>query len=439
MRPMKPINWGRAFLAVSLILGSVQAAACSGPPVVNTPAAHGRSGVRLQEVDGGPGYYAKFSPSLPADPSFFPIGVWLAAVNQESQITSDRAAGLNVYVALTTNSDFGLVQSSNMYLISDEPSQPAGSRTVGWFVSDEVDMQEGPGSAAGTDSGCNKARTNCGYTVQRELLAALPKDQRLRYANYGKGVMFWESNSQAAQFVDDYQNVVSDDIYWFTDQSLCLSAADAGWYSGKLVHDVVPAQLCHLAANYALTVERVRQLAKYQEPVWAYVELGHPSTYNDWPSITPPQVAAAVWQSLIAGARGIIYFNHSFGGPCITDNVLRDPCYANIRATVTKVDGEIRALAPVLNAPYAYGIVRASSGVDISTKWYGGHFYVLAGSTQPAAQVATFTMPCVGSATVTVLNENRTIQMKNGIFKDRFANGDAVHIYRIDGGSNCGV
>lgn len=433
---MKPINWARAFLAGGLILGLTQFAACSGPPAVST-AAQGGSGVKLQEVDGGPDYYAKFSPSLPADSSFFPIGVWLATVNQESEITSDQAAGLNIYVALTTNSDFGLVGSSDMYLISNEP--PAeGNRTVGWFVSDEVDMWGGPGSAAGTDNGCASA-ASCGYTVQRELLAALPDDHRFRYANYGKGVTFWESNSQAAQFVDDYQNVVSDDVYWFTDESVCLSAADAGWYHGRLVNDTVPPQLCHLAANYGLTVDRIRQLAKYKEPVWAYVELGHPSTENNWPSITPQQVTAAVWQSLIAGARGIIYFNNSFGGPCVTDNVLRDPCYATIRAAVTKVDSEIRSLAPVLNAPFADGVVKASPGVNVSTRWYGGHFYLLAGSNEPRAQIATFSMPCVGSATVTVLNEHRTIQASHGMFKDRFANSNAVHIYRIDGGSSCGA
>ena len=47
------------------------------------------------------------------------------------------------------------------------------------------------------------------------------------------------------------------------------------------------------------------------KPVWAVVELGHPFSESDWPTITPAQVRAAVWQSLIAGARGIVYFNHS--------------------------------------------------------------------------------------------------------------------------------
>ena len=63
----------------------------------------------------------------------------------------------------------------------------------------------------------------------------------------------------------------------------------------------------------------------------AFVELGHPFTEEDWPSITPAQARAAVWSSIIHGAQGIIYFNHSFGGPCQTQHILRDPCYAGMR------------------------------------------------------------------------------------------------------------
>ena len=70
-------------------------------------------------------------------------------------------------------------------------------------------------------------------------------------------------------------------------------------------------------------------------PVWAFIELGHPFTEPDWPTIQPAEVQAAVWQSLIAGARGLIYFNHTFGGPNQSQHILRDPAYAAIRSAVT--------------------------------------------------------------------------------------------------------
>jgi hypothetical protein len=134
-----------------------------------------------------------------------------------------------------------------------------------------------------------------------------------------------------------------------------------------------------------------------------------------------------------------VYFNHSFGGPCQTQHALRESCYANIRAAVKKTNGQVKALAPVLNASTVDGVVKGSAGVDVSTRWYDGHFYVLAGSKQGGAQTATFSMPCVGNATVSVLNENRSVPVASGAFTDKFADSNSVHIYRVDGGSSCGA
>jgi hypothetical protein len=203
----------------------------------------------------------------------------------------------------------------------------------------------------------------------------------------------------------------------------------------------LPAHLCHRPANYGLTVDKVRALVQpaASRPVWAFVEVGHPFSEDDWPSAKPAEVSAAVWSSIIHGARGIIYFNHSFGGPCPTQHALREPCYRDMRAEVQRTNTRIRALAPVLNAPFADGVARANQGVDLTTKWSGGHFYVLANSTDVASQDVTFTLSCVGDSTVTVLFENRTIPAPGGVFVDTFADGSAVHLYRVDGGSSCGA
>ena len=103
-------------------------------------------------------------------------------------------------------------------------------------------------------------------------------------------------------------------------------------------------------------------------------ELGHPAGESDWPTITPPQVRAAVWQSLIAGARGIVYFNHSFGGPDQTQHILRDGTdpnspYAPIRSVVTSMNHEIAALARVLNSPSVTSGWSHSGGTTAMVKW----------------------------------------------------------------------
>ena len=103
-------------------------------------------------------------------------------------------------------------------------------------------------------------------------------------------------------------------------------------------------------------------------------------------AIAPAEVRAAVWHSLIAGARGVIYFNHSFGGPCLSHHVLRDVgCYAAVREMVKSVNAQIKTLAPVLNAPTVEGWTTTPS-VRAMVKWYDGRFFVFAGSTNNVAQ-----------------------------------------------------
>ena len=68
----------------------------------------------LAPVDGGSGYYGRFSNGLPASASYFPIGVWFESVVSQADVNQDRAAGLNLYVVLTANSNLSLVHANGM-------------------------------------------------------------------------------------------------------------------------------------------------------------------------------------------------------------------------------------------------------------------------------------------------------------------------------------
>jgi hypothetical protein len=441
----------------------------------------------LARVDGGSDYYARFSPSLPAKKSYFPIGVWFESVVSQGNIDSDKDAGLNTYAVLTGNSNLDLIHSNGAHALlqgdNDDWLPVPANPFAGWVLGDEIDMQFDPAG---------------GYAEIQGIRASLPADGRLRYSNYGKGVTFWLDDPEAARYVNDFQDVVSADNYWFTDENIC-----SGTEGGKLVGggaDLSPAE-CHRAANYGATVRRVRALVNPagSKPVWAFVELGHPASEPDWPTITPPQVRAAVWQSLIAGARGIIYFNHSFGGPEQTQHILRDgtnpgSSYAPIRRVVTAVNREIAALAPVLNSPTVNGGWSHGAGTTAMVKWSTGgtgskikkkrckarkrkngkrcrkkikgktakakkkkckskerkgrkkcrkkagntRLYVFAGSAGGQVQ-GRFSVPCTGDGTAKVVGENRKVPVRNGSFSDRFADGNAIHIYRIDVKSKCGL
>jgi ribosomal protein S27AE len=408
---------------------AVRAPSATAQEAAPTPGGSGT--VRLRPVDGGPNYYARFPNSLPSDPTYFPVGVWFESVVSQADVDMDKGAGLNLYVVLTGDSSLPLISANGMKVMAQhedwlDRANARGSEAIaGWVLSDETDMQVG-------------ARE--GFAMLRSLRARMPMgDGRLHYNNFGKGVTFWNSDAEAAKYVSRFQDVVSADNYWFTDNNICARSEGGVMFAthGRRLR----AARCHRAANYGRTVDRLRRLMRpaRSRPVWSFVEVGHPSSGSDGRSIRPVEIRAAVWSGLIHGARGVVYFNHSFGGPIPTQHVLREPGYDAVRAMVARTNARIHRLAPVLNAPFAEGLVRTTSPVDTMAKYAGGSFYIFAGSRAVRPLRTRFRVPCTGDATVTVVDENRTLSLTGGSFTDSFADGNAVHIYRIDGGSTCGL
>jgi hypothetical protein len=391
-----------------------------------TPAATSGA-VTLRQVDGGPTYYGQFSNGLPTTADYFPIGVWGSYNHTQANRNLDAAAGINLYVWAADNTFMAQIRSDGRFrVIQDEGNRTGvGTETAGWLLGDEIDMCCGPPGFAGGN----------GYTMLTSTLASLPSDGKARYANYGKGVMFWQTDAQAQRFVNEFQQLVSDDIYWFTDPN---ERSRQGY---------------RLAASYGSTVDRMRALdamdrrpwedANGRKPIWNFVETGWPFTESaaqGGRAITGPEIRAAVWHSLIAGARGIIYFQHSFGGPHTGDHHTIRSNSEGTRPAVTAVNAQVKSLAPVLNAQSVDGLVSSSPGLRTMAKRQGGKFWIVAGRTaNGGSSQNTINVPCVGNATAVVDGESRSVQVSNGQLQDTFADGNAVHIYRIDGGSTCGL
>jgi hypothetical protein len=400
------------------------------------PAAH--AAPRLRQSDGGPRYYARFSHALPSNPRYFPVGVWFENAETRNEIRLDKQAGLNLYVGVACPecANEKLIGANRMRAIiqSDERTRfdDVGRETAGWLLQDEIDMTDGP---PGGD----------GFNIVQRVLGALPADGRLRYNNYGKGVLLWEDDPWPAQWVNAYQQVVTSDLYWFTDPNQIDMIAPP-WLPER-GHHMTLSQV-RRAANYGYQIDRMRALDRAdgrRKPIWAFVEVGWPFTESAAQGtryIRPAEIRAAVWHSLIAGARGVVYFNHSFGGPedCQTQHVLRDVgCYAPVRAMVKAVNRQIKRLAPVLNARTVVSGWRSGSSIRAMVKWHRGRFYVFAGSRENRPSVGRFSMRCIGKARAVRLGEAGSVPVRRGSFSDSFADGNAIHIYRIRGGSKCGL
>ena len=82
-------------------------------------------------------------------------------------------------------------------------------------------------------------------------------------------------------------------------------------------------------------------------------------------------------------------------------------------------------------------LILPCGGLEVMAKDYNGQFYIFADTRDSETQTnisATFTIADPNATSVTVVNENRTIPVINGVFTDTFATAATVHIYQVNDG-----
>jgi hypothetical protein len=366
--------------------------------------------------EGGTAYYGRFAGAgLLKSSSFFPIGVWFESMMNASQL---KAIGINTFVGANHDGPSVLpnLAANGMAAIlqGDEWTRSevgSSANVVGWMAGDECDMN------------CSNPIADQGGRVATYRSY---NDGRFVYSNYGKGSIGTWWNAESMPTLVRGVDVASDDLYAYSDPNLQDEAPQSQyWPAGAVVRS---------SGSYGWTMKRMQSFLDpaNMHPTWNFVEVGHPWTEGDSlaPTMTPEHAEGAIWASIIHEARGIIYFNHSFGGTCVTQHVLFE-CDPAMTVRVAAVNAQVESLAPVLNTQsYAW---TASPDADTMLKTYNGSAYLFAGiGHNQAAGTKTFTLPAgVTGTTVTVIGENRTIPVVNGTFTDSFAFEYSHHSYQI--------
>jgi len=421
----------------------------------------------LSQIDGGPNYFSKFNGNSGWLNDRILLGGWSEQPQTSAEVGYDVAMGNNIYWNLSGGSvSYNIIRAVGMHVVAPFSQSDTGSETVGWLGTDEPDLRLGPGSGPfdiKTDHCITSTR--CGYTAARFFYTGEPSsigtltypiDGRVVLTGYGKGVLQFESPSEAVPFLQ-WSDILGADEYWFTDTNAygsfwgaCQAAPNSiACTNGK---GFTPAQ-AQLAANYEANVTKLRSLQMLNgasKPIVADIETGCP--FNNDKCVTSAQFTAAAWHALIAGARGIVWFQHNFSGPCQDFRTFQDGSNPSSRfyhcqivpgetmhdlvQAVTAFNVEVASLNSVLLSPIANGYATATGTVSVMTKYHNNQFYVFAGSGQPGVppptnQSVTFTLAGFPNATATVVNENRTIKVVNGQFTDTFVDANAVHIYQI--------
>jgi hypothetical protein len=284
---------------------------------------------------------------------------------------------------------------------------------VGWMHGDEPDNAQSLGRGKGYGPPILPAKIVEDY---KRLRKADPSRPIL--LNLGQGVAWdkWIGRGTRTNHPEDYPEYVKGcDIASFDIYPACHEHRDV---AGKL----------WLVAD---GVSRLRKWSDDRKLVWNCIECTHIS--NPDAKATPHQVRAEVWMSLVRGSRGLIYFVHQFKPKFIEAGLLADEA---MLAGVTRTNKQIQRLAPVLNsAALSDGVAVKSSSAEVpveaTARRHGGAVYVFAVGMRDGKTTATFTVAGVkGRAKVEVIDEGRTLEASDGVFRDAFEPWD-VHLYKI--------
>ena len=362
---------------------------------------------------------APWSHGLRSDPSYFPIGVWLQSPQNAQKY---KAAGINLYIGLwqgPTEAQLAELQAAGMSVICEQNevglAHKADQTIVGWMHADEPDNAQAikdPGTGKDLWGGpVPPPSIVAGYEKLREADSTRPI-----LLNLGQGVANdeWIGRGNGAR-PDDYltyvkgADIISFDVYPVADFK---DGENRLWYLPK-------------------GVDRLTQWTGGKKRIWNCIEasrIGNESTM-----VTPAQMRAEVWMSLVHGSTGLIYFVHQFKPTFNEHALLDDPV---LLPAVTAINRQIEELAPVLNSSTpAVATVKATSAeapIDLMAKRYQGDTYVFAVGVRNTPAHGSFEVQGVAddSSMVEVLGEKRTIAIRNGHFEDDFKPCD-VHLYRL--------
>jgi hypothetical protein len=351
----------------------------------------------------------------PADPSFFPLAVWLQSPRNAPRY---KSVGINLYVGLyegPTAEELSDLAKAGMPVICDQNAIGLGHKDnpiiAGWMHGDEPDNAQSLGKGQGYGPPILPQKILDEYRRMRAADPSRPVmlnlGQSVAWDNYiGRGVR--------RNHPEDYPeyvkggDIVSFDIY-------------------PVVHD--SPEVAGKLEFVARGVERLVAWTGGGKSVWNCVECTHIGNATTKP--TPEQVRSEVWMGLIRGSRGIIYFAHQFSPSFKEAALLADP---EMAAGIREINRQIRELAPVLNSPTIKDqltVQSPHSSVAAMLKQSNGAAYVFAVNLAPEPARGAFTFRGTGMGEkAEALGESRSLSAANGTFSDDFP-PYGVHLYQL--------
>ncbi len=304
-----------------------------------------------------------------------------------------------------------------MFVICSQNSAALGRKDdtniIAWLQEDEPDNARNRGARFGFGSPTSPEKI-----VERYRSMKTADPTRPVFLNLGQGVAWdnWHGRGNRNGHPEDYPKYL---------QGCDIASFDI--YPMNHFSKEVSGNLWFVARG----VERLSNWTENKKPVWNAIECTRINDTGRKP--TPREVRCEAWMSLIHGSRGLIYFVHQFK-PEFREAALLDD--KEMLDAVTVLNQQIIRLAPVINSPTIKNSLAVESGtpsvpVAAMMKNFSGTNYIFAVAMRNDSTHATFKLAgLTGSNRVEVLDEDRSLEMQDGAFRDTFQPWQ-VHLYRI--------
>lgn len=391
------------------------------------------SGLERVPWEGGPDYWSNFpSAQSWSDPSMFPIGLWYGSAEDSSRVHFDKSLGINFYTGgLWEGTQFPNLENEGMYWVGGRVNDTFVETSRYWpglVLDDEVDGRFSEPSA--------------GLAYLESMRSKAENGRQFLYANFTNMVVGPELSRDARlRYVNDFADVISLDMYFYT-VPFCKSTDnyrghlyESGVYAGGILRPT-----CRTSSSYGRFTSALRKLDSHDGelvPIWNFIELlsgaGEERSFSRY--ISPDEIRGAVMSSLINEARGIVWFQQSFGGPCATSQPLRDaqrqgPAFCGYQQVhaMKDINKQVQDLAPILNTQ-SLGW-DAGHGVQTMLKVSNSQAYLFA-ITDGIPGVFTLRLPEGLGNTAIVIGENRSVSISGNSIVDNFPSENSYHIYKI--------
>jgi hypothetical protein len=149
--------------------------------------------------------------------------------------------------------------------------------------------------------------------------------------------------------------------------------------------------------------------------------------HENYPGVNADQFRAEVFNAVISGATGIIYFPQKIGGGFVFDSMT-----PQVEAEMKKVDARLARIGPALMSQKdpAGASITVSGNLRATWRHYGGKTYLIVLNNSATSAAARMDLHGTSASSATVDSEGRSVAIKSGQITDTFKPYEA-HVYVV--------